>query len=214
MTLTDRVGIFGTSGMAREAGDIAWALGLEPIYIARDEAELHACKFAAQLVLEQDVNQYADIPFVIGISESNIRRAVAERFKDLLRFTNLVHPTATFGRGQREVLEHCKGTIVAAGARFTSGITVGDFCIFNQNATIAHDCIVESYVHVAPGANLSGNVHLKNGCWIGAGAVVNQGGITEKRIVGENTMVGSGAVVINDCEADAMYAGVPAKRIT
>lgn len=34
-----KVGIFGTSGMAREAGDIAWALGLEPIYVARVNAE-------------------------------------------------------------------------------------------------------------------------------------------------------------------------------
>jgi acetyltransferase-like isoleucine patch superfamily enzyme len=56
-------------------------------------------------------------------------------------------------------------------------------------------------------------VHLKDGCWVGAGAVVNQGSNTAKRVVGENTVLGSGAVVIEDCEADAVYAGVPAKRI-
>lgn len=199
--------------MAREAGDIAWALGLEPIYVARDEAELRAWCFSARVIVEQEVEQYADMPFVIGIGENNIRRAVAERFKDSLSFTNLIHPSATFGCGQREVFELCEGTIVAAGARFTSGISVGDFCIFNQNTTVAHDCRVESYVHVAPGANLSGNVYLKQGCWVGAGAVVNQGSNTEKRVVGENTVLGSGSVVIRDCEANAVYAGVPAKRI-
>jgi sugar O-acyltransferase (sialic acid O-acetyltransferase NeuD family) len=213
MTVMNRIGIFGTSGMAREAGDIAWAMGLDPIYVARDEAELRAWCYSTKVILEQDVDQYADMQFVIGIGENNVRRAVAERFKGSLTFTNLVHPRATFGLSQREVFEHCKGTIVAAGARFTSGITVGDFCIFNQNTTIAHDCIVESYVHVAPGANLSGNVHLKQGCWVGAGAVINQGSNTEKRVVGENTTVGSGAVVIDDCDAHAVYAGVPAKRI-
>lgn len=199
--------------MAREAGDIAWALGLEPIYVARDEAELQAWSFSAQVVVEQDVEQYSDMPFVIGIGENYIRRAVAERFKDSLQFINLIHPSATFGCGQRDMIERCKGTIVAAGARFTSGIAVGDFCIFNQNITVAHDCLVDSYVHMAPGANLSGNVHLKQGSWVGAGAVVNQGSNSEKRVVGENTMVGSGAVVIKDCEANAVYAGVPAKRI-
>lgn len=199
--------------MAREAGDIAGALGLEPIYVARDESELRAWTFSAKVIVEQDVGKYAHMPFVIGIGENTIRRAVAERFKDSLSFTNLIHPSATFGCGQRDVLERCKGAIVAAGARFTSGISVGDFCIFNQNTTVAHDCLVDSYVHVAPGANLSGNVHLKNGCWVGAGAVVNQGSHAEKRVVGENTMVGSGAVIINDCEANAVYAGVPAKRI-
>lgn len=209
----NRIGIFGTSGMAREAGDIAWTLGLEPVHVARDEAELLAWCFPAKVILEQNVDQHADMPFVIGIGENDIRRAVAERFKQSLSFTNLIHPSATFGCGQREVLEQCKGTIVAAGARFTSGIIVGDFCIFNQNITVAHDCIVESFVHVAPGANLSGNVHLKQGCWVGAGALINQGSNTEKRVVGESTMVGAGAVVINDCEAYAVYAGVPAKRL-
>ncbi|RBP25027.1 sugar O-acyltransferase (sialic acid O-acetyltransferase NeuD family) [Marinobacter pelagius] len=199
--------------MAREAGDIAWLLGLEPVYIARDEIELRAWSFSHQVILERDVEHYTDMPFVIGIGENTIRKAVAERFKGSLTFINLIHPSATFGFAQRELLEQGEGNIVAAGARFTSGTTVGNFCIFNQNATIAHDCIVESYVHVAPGANLSGNVHLKTGCWVGAGAVVNQGSNSQKRVVGENTVVGSGAIVIKDCEANAVYAGVPAKRI-
>lgn len=213
MTQSNRVGIFGTSGMAREAGDIAWALGLEPFYVARDEHEMRAWAFPAQVILEKDVEGYAGLPFVIGIGENRIRKMVSERFNHSLQFTNLIHPSATFGFGQREELERCKGAIVAAGTRFTSGIMVGDFCIFNQNTTIAHDCRIDGYVHVAPGANLSGNVHLKSGCWIGAGAVVNQGSNTEKRVVGENAVVGSGAVVIDDCEANAVYAGVPAKRI-
>lgn len=199
--------------MAREAGDIASALGLEPIYVARDEAELQAWRFHTQVILEQDLRQHTDISYVIGIGESRIRKAIAERFKDKLRFTNLIHPSATFGSAQRAVLENCTGTIIAAGARFTSGISVGDFCIFNQNITLAHDCVVGSYVHVAPGANISGNVHLQDGCWIGAGAVVNQGKPTKKLAIGINTVIGSGAVVIDDCEPDAVYVGVPAKRI-
>ena len=208
-----KIGIFGTSGMAREAGDIAWALGLEPVYVARDECELDTWNFSAQVILEQDISLHTEMSYVLGIGESSIRKAVARRFTDRISFTNLIHPSATFGRGQREVFENCMGTVVAAGARFTSRISVGDFCIFNQNSTIAHDCVVGSFVHVAPGANVSGNVHLQDGCWIGAGAVINQGNTTKKLKVGENTVVGSGAVVINDCDPNAVYVGVPAKRI-
>ena len=213
MISKNKLGIFGTSGMAREAGDIAWALGIEPIYVARDKTELQGWNLSAKVIVEQDVEQYTDIPFVIGIGENNVRRSIAERFKNLLSFTNLIHPSATFGSGQQVVIESCKGTIVAAGARFTSGIAIGDFCIFNQNVTVAHDSLVENYVHVAPGANISGNVHLKSSCWIGAGAVINQGSNLEKCVIGENTVIGSGAVVIRDCEPDAVYAGVPARRI-
>lgn len=208
-----KVGIFGTSGMAREAGDIAWALELEPVYVARDEQELRAWSFPELVVLEEDIKLFADINFVIGVGANNIREAIAKRFSTSIQFTNLIHPSATFGRGQKEIVERCKGVIVAAGARFTSGISIGDFCIFNQNSTIAHDCVVDSYVHVAPGANISGNVHLKSGAWVGAGAVVNQGCGLTKRVVGENAIVGSGAVVVHDCDADSIYVGVPAKRI-
>ena len=213
MTTVNRIGIFGTSGMAREAGDIACALGIEAVYVARDQAEMQAWHYPGTVILEQDIGLYIDIPFVIGIGEGVIRKAVAERFKDELRFTNLIHPSATFGMAQREAIECCTGAIIAAGARFTSGISVGDFCIVNQNVTVAHDCIVGNYVHLAPGANVSGNVQLHDGCWIGVGAVINQGNPSKKLEIGANTVVGAGAVVIDDCDHDAVYVGVPAKRI-
>lgn len=211
--MTRQVGIFGASGMAREAGDIAWALGLEPIYVARDEEELRNSKLSGRVIVEDDIKQYADIPFVVGIGDNEIREAISKRYREALKFISLIHPDATFGRDQRDLVGRCKGTIVAAGVRFTNGIYVGDFCIFNQNVTVAHDCVIEDYVHVAPGANLSGNVHLKKCCWVGAGAVVNQGSSALKRVIGEKTIVGSGSVVISDCEGGAVYAGVPAKRI-
>ena len=208
-----QLGIFGTSGMAREVGDIAFASGIEPIYVARNGIEKGVWSIPAQVILEQDLGQYQGIPFVIGIGDGSVRRAVARRFRDRLRFTNLIHPTATFGASQREVLEQSIGTVVAAGVRLTSGISVGDFCIFNQNVTVAHDCVVGDFVHVAPGANISGNVHLQDGCWIGAGAVVNQGNSGNKLIIGDNTIVGSGSAVVTDCDSNAVYVGVPARRI-
>jgi|NGEPerStandDraft_5_1074534.scaffolds.fasta_scaffold15582_2 sugar O-acyltransferase (sialic acid O-acetyltransferase NeuD family) len=208
-----KIGIFGASGMAREAGDIAWALGLEPIYVARNKIEQGAWCYSGTVILEEDIAQFSALPFVIGIGENAIRRKVTERFSGQIRFANLIHPSATFGRDQRERLGQCQGLIVAAGVRLTSSIEIGNFAIFNQNVTIAHDCVVEDYVHVAPGANVSGNVHLGRGCWIGAGAVINQGTSDKKRTVNYGTVIGSGAVVVRDCEPNAVYAGVPAKRI-
>lgn len=207
------IGIFGASGMAREAGDIAWSLGLEPMYVAQNETERDAWNYSGTVILEKNIAQFSFLPFVIGIGENTIRRKVAERFSGQIRFANLIHPSATFGRDQRERLEQCEGLIVAAGVRLTSSIEVGDFAIFNQNVTVAHDCVVEDYVHIAPGANISGNVHLKEGCWVGAGAVINQGANNKKLTVNQGAMIGSGAVVVRDCEPNTVYAGVPAKRI-
>lgn len=208
-----RVGIFGTSGMAREAGDVACDLGFTPLFVARDQSELKAWTFPAEVILESEVIRYRDIPFVIGIGESNIRQKVADRYRSEVTFCNLIHSSATFGYLQRRAIECRRGIIVCAGVRFTNSIQVGDFVIFNQNATIAHDVAIGSFTHIAPGSTISGNVDIGSHCWIGAGSVINQGTPENKLLIGSHTTIGSGGVVIRSCESNSVYAGVPAKRI-
>lgn len=208
-----RIGIFGTSGMAREAGDIAWELGLEPVYVARDQAEMDAYAFPGQLILESDIDRYQDIGYVIGIGDNSIRQRIAQHYSGRLRFTNLIHPSASFGRGQRELLEGKRGVIVCAGVRFTNNTQVGDFCIFNLNSTISHDVVIGDFVYVAPGAHVTGNVQIEARAWIGTGVAVNQGTVNHKRRIGADTKIGAGAVVVKDCEPNAIYAGIPARRI-
>lgn len=208
-----RIGVFGTSGMAREAGDIAWELGLEPVYVARDQAEMDAYAFPGQIILESDIDRYQDIGYVIGIGDNSIRQHIAQRYSDRLHFTNLIHPSASFGRGQRELLEGKRGVIVCAGVRFTNNIQVGDFCIFNLNSTISHDVVIGDFVYVAPGAHVTGNVQIEGLAWIGTGVAVNQGTVNHKLRIGADTTIGAGAVVVKDCEPNAIYAGIPARRI-
>lgn len=199
--------------MAREAGDIAYELGYSPIYVARDRAELDAWNFSDEVVLEAEVLRYKDISYVIGVGENAVRQRIARCFADEINFSNLIHASATFGQGQRCLIEQKKGVIIAAGVRFTNNIQVGNFNIFNQGATIAHDVEIGDFVHIAPGGIVSGNVKIGHGSWIGAGAIINQGANEQKLYVGENTIIGSGAVVVRPCESNAVYAGVPAKRI-
>ena len=207
-----RIGIFGTSGMARYAGDTAWELGLEPFYVARDKAELDAFAFPGQIILKSDIDCYQDIGYVIGIGDNSIRQHIAQRYFDRLRFTNLIHPSSSFGRGQRELLEAKRGVIVCAGVRFTTNIQVGNFCIFNLNSTISHDVEIGEFVYVAPGAHVTGNVQIEARAWIGTGVDINQGTESRKRCIGADTTIGSGAVVVSDCEPNAIYAGIPARR--
>jgi len=208
-----RLGIFGTSGFAREVGDIADELGYQPIYIARDQSEQNAWPFPGEVILESQVNDYRDIGFTIGIGENVIRQKIAKRFAGQLSFINLIHPSATFGQNQRRSIEAKQGIIVCAGVRFTNNIQVGDFGVFNLNATIGHDVIVADFVTLAPGAHISGNVHIGARCWIGTGAAINQGNGNTKLHIGEDTVIGSGSVVVKACEPNSVYVGIPAKRI-
>ena len=208
-----KLGIFGTSGFSREVADIAVELGYSVIFIAQDEMELKAWTFPDEIILESDVLKQVDITFAIGIGDNAVREKVAQRFDDKLSFVNLIHPSASFGRGQLQIIEAKKGVVVCSGVRFTNNILVGNFTIFNLNATLGHDVIVEDYVNVAPGANISGNVHLGVRSWVGSGAVINQGTMGGKIIIGEDTVIGSGSMVTKHCNPKSIYFGIPARKI-
>lgn len=205
------IGIFGTSGHAREVADVASDLGYRPIFIAPDRETLEAWPFDDEVVLEAEIGS-RDWPFAIGIGDNSRRRAVALRHASL-PFATLLHPTATFGRGQRERTERTCGVVVCAGVHLTNNIEVGDFVVLNRDANVGHDAIIGDYVHIAPCACVSGNVHIGARVWIGAGAVINQGTPSSPLSIGDDATIGSGAVVIADCEAGGVYAGVPARRV-
>ena len=208
-----KVGVFGTSGFAREVADIAGTLGYEPFLIAKDQAEADSASDLWPIILENNLNQVKQAVYAIGIGENSVRSKVASRYSGRLTFVNLIHPTATFGAHQLESIRKREGVIVCAGVRFTNNIVVGDYSIFNLNATIGHDVIVEDFVNIAPGVNISGSVWIKRGCWVGTGAVINQGAVEKKLLIGAETTIGSGAVVIKDCDERSVYVGAPARRI-
>jgi acetyltransferase-like isoleucine patch superfamily enzyme len=61
------------------------------------------------------------------------------------------------------------GSIVQANAR------IGKHCIINTGATVDHDCIVEDYAHIAPGAHLCGGVHVGEGALVGVSVGLEPG---------------------------------------
>ena len=87
---------------------------------------------------------------------------------------------------------------------------IGIFGIFG-NSGFARE--VEDFVHVAPGANISGNVYVGPSCRIGTGAAVNLGRDGRKLAIGADTIVGAGAEVVKDCEPSSVYVGCPARKI-
>lgn len=52
------------------------------------------------------------------------------------------------------------------------------------------------------------DIIIGNGVWIGSNSTI-LAGVT----IGDGTVIAAGAVVTKDCEANYLYAGVPAKKI-
>lgn len=208
-----KIGIFGTSGMAREVADIAIANNFSPLFVAKNKKEVSDSDFLNDVICETEVERYSDINYVIGIGNNFIRQKIVNYFKKKLEFTNLFHPNVTFGHGQKNNIDACKGSILCAGLNLTNNILSGNFCIFNRQVTIGHDVTLGDYVNISPGSIISGNVEIGDFCYIGAGSIINQGNREKRLTIGNNTIIGSGAVVINSCEANSTYVGNPARKI-
>lgn len=211
MRVNNGIGIFGSSSQAREVADICLEIGFKNILFI-DTKEGKDPITGIEIVSESNVNEYYEkYSFVIGVGDGTIRKKIYRKFNNL-KFINIIHPSATFGRMQLNELQRHKGNIVGAGVRFSNNIKMGDFGLFNSNATIAHDCIIEDFVTISPGANIAGNVHLHEEAFIGIGATVIQGkSVHEKLHVGPNSIVGAGAVVIHNIAPNAIVKGIPAK---
>jgi sugar O-acyltransferase (sialic acid O-acetyltransferase NeuD family) len=193
--------------------DILNSFADELVYIDLDPETTRY--FGKPVVNETEIPQLKKqgFVFVIGAGDNPTRQKIYNRYPDLL-FPNIVHISASMGHGQLERLKMKKGNIITAGVRFTNKIEWGDFGIFNLNCTVGHDCIIQDFVNIAPGANISGNVWIDQGAYIGTNAAVLQGSSVENKIrIGKFSVVGAGAVVTKDINDNTTVVGIPARSL-
>lgn len=112
--------------------------------------------------------------------------------------------TTDFGRN----LHIGKNVFINSHSMFTDmgGIYLGDNVLIGPNVTIAS---VNHNLEPSIRHNLQlKSVYIHNNAWLGANVTVTPG-VT----IGENAVVGAGAVVTKDVPANCVVAGVPARFI-
>jgi UDP-2-acetamido-3-amino-2,3-dideoxy-glucuronate N-acetyltransferase len=102
-------------------------------------------------------------------------------------------------------------------------VQIGENCVIHNHTMIAAQTVLESCVFVGPGVTFTNNspighlrdlpqtirgATLKFGCALGGGVSVNPG-----VVVGHETVVASGATVVNDVEPLVIVAGTPARKL-
>lgn len=142
---------------------------------------------------------------VNAIAGTNTRKNMMDKLSNSNnKYPTLIHPnviisdTSTIG----------EGTIICAGNIISVNVTIGKHVIINLDSTIGHDAIIEDFTTILPSVNVSGNVIVNKRVSIGTGSAIIQG-----LSVGENTIVGAGAVVVKDIPANCTAVGTPAKPI-
>lgn len=204
--------IVGAGGHGREALDVVEAVNsLDPTYkvlgFVDDGRTPGSIVTSTGLTVLGGVGTCAEIDagVLVAVGLTGPRHAVAGKLADLgCELVSVRHPASTIGSH----VEVGAGLLMAAGARLTHAVTLGEHVHLNVNASVSHDCVLGSYVTITPGAHLSGNVRVGDQVWFGIGAVATQG-----VSIGAGATVGAGAVVIDDLPPGCTAVGVPARPL-
>lgn len=98
-----------------------------------------------------------------------------------------------------------EGSTILSGAIITNGVTIGRGCLINPHCSISHDAKIGDFVEMSPGVRITGHAAIGRFSNLGTNAVV-----LPKISLGENVIVGAGAVVNKDVPANTLVVGVPA----
>lgn len=164
-------------------------------------------------------------------------RASAYHGAEVLRWTARVSPLTSYllPLGLRRALLRLAGVRIGAqvtGLRHcgfqTRRVSIGDGSFVNvgcwfegsgqidigRDVFIGPQVMIVTSVHeIDDGRQVArmpapSEVRIGDRCWLGARAMIMPG-VT----IGPGTIIGAGSVVTKDCEPDALYVGVPARRV-
>lgn len=99
-------------------------------------------------------------------------------------------------------------SLICPGVRISSAceVMIGDSCMIASKAYITDADWHDIYNRISVGK--SALVRIKENVWIGDSAIICKG-----VSIGENSIVGAGAVVVNDVPANSIAAGNPARVV-
>lgn len=143
----------------------------------------------------------------VAIGDNWIRYKVIEKLSGLvpnLKFASTIHPSAQIGKNVRIG----EGVVVLAGAIINCATEIGDYTIINTKASIDHDSCMLKYSSLAPNVTTGGNVVIGEYSAVSIGATIKHG-VT----IGCHSLIGAGALLLNDCPDNTLMYGFPAREV-
>ena len=149
-----------------------------------------------------------DKHFVLTMSDMLIKQTVSTKLFEIGGvIPTLIHPSAVVSRF---ATISDKGVLIGSQCEIQPDSTIAEGCVLWPRVTICHGCQINNYVFVGPNAFVGAYTKLGERAFIGQCSVLISSKVKE---VGENALIGAGALVTKPVPAEAIVAGHPAKVI-
>ncbi|WP_343672625.1 acetyltransferase [Chitinophaga sp.] len=143
---------------------------------------------------------------LVAIGNPKVKKTIVEKILNpQIHYPTLIHPNVIIGKDDVSIGEGC---IITAGCIITVNIRIGKHVILNLGCTVGHDTIIGDYSSFMPSVNISGEVVIKEGVYAGTGAK-----IINRCEIGEETVIGMGAIVSKSLPPKCTAVGMPAKPV-
>jgi len=204
--------IVGTGGMAKVYYDIlkdsngVYIIGFADDNESKKDKKYYGKKIYVPIsIIKEKFTNLNEKYFVVTIGNTRNRRNIFSRVKSYgFKPINVIHKNSYIST----LAKIGVGNLIEAGVGINPGVEIGDNCIISLNASIGHDVKIGDNVHIAPNVSLGGNAVLNDCVDMGLNSCV----LPNVRI-GKNTVIGAGAVVVEDIPENVVAVGVPARVV-
>lgn len=201
--------VVAASGLAREALAVDGVVDAYDRVVVLDDdprtcgGDVAGHPVLGGLELVADVGQCR---VLVCAGSGGARRAIVERLAQLGigpdRYATVRHPSVELPSG-------CTvggGSILLAHVTLTSDVRVGRHVVVMPGATLTHDDVVEDFATLCAGVSLGGGVRVGQAAYLGMNSSVR-----ERVVVGRDSTLGMGAVLLDDLPDHESWVGVPAR---
>ena len=153
-----------------------------------------------------DENTIKNKNFIVAIGENKIRQEIMEKINTLGGLTpTLIHPLATISPSA--IIGN--GVYIQANAYIWTKVRIDDYTIISPNVVICHHTSIGKACLISNVSGIGASIEVKDRVFIGMGCTIATG----INVVGENSIIGAGGVLLEDVDKNCVYAGIPAKKI-
>lgn len=140
---------------------------------------------------------------LIAVGSPTDKKNLLAKLPEDTTFWNYISP-----RSYVTDLKMGTGNFIGAGVIITTNVTIGNHVHLNLQTTVGHDSVIGDFSTTAPSVNISGNVNVGIGVYLGTKCCVR-----EKLSICDDVVIGLNAGVVNNINESGIYVGTPATKM-